>query len=44
MFIRTEHERLVIVPTNELLFVEESFTKHDWPTDLKTMNQVYTCE
>ncbi len=44
MFVRTEHDLLVIVPTNELLFIEESFTIDEWPTDLKAMNQVYTCE
>lgn len=44
MFIRTDNDLLVIVPTNELLFIEESFTINDWPTDLKTMNQVYTCK
>jgi hypothetical protein len=44
MFVRTEHDLLAIVPTNELLFIEESFTIDEWPTDLKAMNQVYTCK
>jgi len=44
MFIRTAHDRLAIVPTNDLLFIERSFTvDQGWPT-LRRQTEVYSCE
>ena len=47
MFMRTtEGDRLLIRPTNMLLFSERSFTTEDaaWPTDIMTSTQVWNCE
>lgn len=45
MFMRTSGDRLLIRPTNMLLFTERSFTEPGpWPTDLKTQNTVWECE
>lgn len=45
MFVRTAGERLCILPTNKMLFLDSSFTtKPNWPTDLKTMEQTFSCE
>lgn len=45
MFMRTAEDRLVIRPTNMLLFEERSFTEPTgWPTDIKTSTQVWECE
>jgi hypothetical protein len=44
MFIRTEGERLTIQPTDKVVFIEKSFTETEWPTDLKTTTEIYTCE
>ena len=44
MFIRTDRDRLAIVPTNNLLFEEKSFTVDmGWP-NLKRSSEVWTCE
>ena len=44
MFIRTTGDRLTIVPTNNLLFEERSFTvDQGWPR-LKKSDQVWSCE
>jgi hypothetical protein len=44
MFIRTTGDRLTIVPTNNLLFEERSFTVDGgWPR-LKKSDQVWSCE
>ena len=44
MFIKTDRDRLAIVPTNNLLFEEKSFTVDTgWP-NLKRSDQVWTCE
>jgi hypothetical protein len=44
MFIRTDHDRLAIVPTNDLLFEERSFTvDQGWPR-LKRSSDVWSCE
>jgi hypothetical protein len=44
MFIRTVRDRLAIVPTNNLLFEEKSFTVDmGWP-QLKRSSEVWTCE
>jgi hypothetical protein len=45
MFMRTEGDRLLIRPTNMLLFEERSFTEDTgWPTDIMTSTQVWNCE
>lgn len=45
MFMRTEWDRLLIRPTNMLLFRERSFTEDaGWPTDIVTSKQVWECE
>ena len=45
MFMRTEGDRLLIRPTNMLLFEERSFTEDSgWPTDIKTSTQVWRAE
>jgi hypothetical protein len=45
MFLKTEGDRLLIRPTNMLLFEERSFTEYTgWPTDIKTSTQVWNCE
>jgi hypothetical protein len=44
MFIRTTGDRLTIVPTNDLLFEERSFTvDQGWPR-LKRSTEVWSCE
>ena len=44
MFIRTDRDRLVIVPTNNLLFEERSFTvDQGWPC-LKRSTETWSCE
>jgi hypothetical protein len=45
MFMKTEHDRLLIRPTNMVLFEERSFTTDTgWPTDIATASQVWNCE
>jgi hypothetical protein len=45
MFMRTEGDRLLIRPTNRVLFEERSFTEYTgWPTDIMTSTQVWNCE
>lgn len=45
MFMRTEGDRLLIRPTNMLLFSERSFTEDTgWPKDIKTSSIVWECE
>jgi hypothetical protein len=45
MFLKTEGDRLLIRPTNMLLFEERSFTEYTgWPTDIMTSTQVWNCE
>ena len=44
MFIRTNRDRLTIVPTNNLLFEERSFTvDQGWP-QLKRSSEIWSCE
>jgi len=44
MFMKTAGNRLLILPTNDLLFVEKSFTVDaGWPK-LRTSDTVWTCE
>jgi hypothetical protein len=43
--LRTTGDRLLIRPTNMLLFEERSFTEDTgWPTDIKTSTQVWRAE
>lgn len=45
MFLRTEHGRLTVQPTNRVRFREPSFTDDDVPIPrLKTQTEVYSCE
>jgi hypothetical protein len=41
---RTDGERLTIQPTDKVIFIEKSFTEHQWPTGLRTTDKIYTCE
>lgn len=45
MFMRTDGDRLLIRPTNMVLFEERSFTENTgWPTDIQTSTTVWGCE
>ena len=45
MFMRTTGDRLLIRPTNMVLFEERSFTiDTGWPTDIMTSTQVWQSE
>jgi len=45
MFMRTEGDRLLIRPTNMLLFEEHSFTEDTgWPSNLATSSEIWRCE
>lgn len=45
MFMRTEGDRLLIRPTNMLLFNERSFTEDTgWPRDIRTSTVIWDCE
>jgi hypothetical protein len=46
MFLRTDHGRLTIQPTNRVRFIEKSFTDPaaDWPTHLRRQSEVWTSE
>jgi len=45
MFLRTDGNRLAVLPTDKVLFIESSFTTGPvWPKDLKAMSEVYSCE
>ena len=44
MFIRTDGGRLTIQPTDMVLFHDASFATPEWPTDLKTTTEIYSCE
>jgi hypothetical protein len=44
MFLRTDHGRLTIQPTNRVRFIDKSFTKAgEWPR-LSVQRNVYSCE
>lgn len=45
MFLRTDHGRLTIQPTNRVRFIDKSFTDADagWPR-LSVQKQAYSCE
>jgi hypothetical protein len=44
MFVRLYNGRLTIQPTDKLLFHDKSFTKPNWPTNLKRNDRIYSCE
>jgi hypothetical protein len=45
LVLRTTGDRLLIRPTNMVLFEERSFTEDTgWPTDIMTATQVWNCE
>jgi hypothetical protein len=45
MFLRGHNGRLMIQPTDKVLFCDPSFVvTPEWPTDLKTTTEIYTCE
>jgi len=44
-FLRTRGDRLLVRPTNRLLFEERSFTTDTgWPTDILTATKIWECE
>jgi hypothetical protein len=45
MFLRGHNGRLMIQPTDRVLFSDPSFVvTPEWPTDLKTTTEIYSCE
>jgi hypothetical protein len=44
MFIKLNTGRLTIQPTDKVLFTDPSFVTPEWPTDLKTTTETYSCE
>ena len=44
MFIKLDNGRLTIQPTDKVLFCDDSFATPEWPTDLKTTTEIYSCE
>lgn len=44
MFIKLDIGRLTIQPTDKVLFIDRSFVKPEWPKDLKTTTETYSCE
>jgi hypothetical protein len=44
MFVRLYNGRLTIQPTDKLLFNDKSFTRPEWPTNLKRNDRIYSCE
>ena len=45
MFMQTRGDRLLIRPTNMVLFEERSFTRDTgWPTDIQTATKIWECE
>lgn len=46
-FVQTEGDRLTIQPTNQILFIERSFTNNKdlfFPEGLKRQTDIYSCE
>jgi hypothetical protein len=43
-FIKLNNDRLTIQPTDKVLFHDDSFATPEWPTDLKTTTEIYSCE
>ena len=44
MFIKLDIGRLTIQPTDKVLFIDPSFVTPQWPKDLKTTTETYSCE
>jgi hypothetical protein len=46
MFIRTAHDRLAIMPTNDVLFIDRSFTdaEPEWPKHLRRLERTWSSE
>lgn len=44
MFIKLNNGRLTIQPTDKVLFCDRSFVTPEWPTNLKTTTEIYSCE
>jgi hypothetical protein len=44
MFIALDNGRLTIQPTDKVLFHETSFATPRWPTDLKRLDAIWSCE
>ena len=42
--IKLDNGRLTIKPTDKVLFIDPSFVTPQWPTDLKTTTETYSCE
>ena len=43
-FIKLNNGRITIQPTDKVLFIDPSFVTPEWPTDLKTTTEIYSCE
>ena len=43
-FMQLDNGRLTIQPTDKVLFCDRSFVTPEWPTDLKTTTEIYSCE
>jgi hypothetical protein len=43
-FIKLNNGRITIQPTDKVLFIDPSFVTPEWPTDLKTTTETYSCE
>jgi hypothetical protein len=43
-FIKLNNGRLTIQPTDKVLFCDHSFVTPEWPTDLKTTTEIFSCE
>ena len=43
-FIKLNNGRLTIQPTDKVLFCDDSFATPEWPKDLKTTTEIYSCE
>ena len=44
MFIQLDNGRLIIMPTNELRFFDNSWTEGDWPKDIKLNSNIWRIE
>jgi len=44
MFCELDNGRVVILPTNMLIFKDKSFCENEWPTDLKVSDTVWRSE
>lgn len=44
MFISLDNGRLTIQPTDRVIFYEDSFANTQWPTGMKRMDEIWSCE